>query len=111
MPRLLCTDPGAATPLAAAEVCDSGKPCWCALQCERALADISFGAQGVAQLQFPASAICPAAQGLQVLPARRNSKAGGEDGGNKQRVLKQVRQHRYDMVEHFVSSRRCCLIS
>lgn len=96
MPRLLCTGPGAATLLAAASVLkyDAGKLCWCALQCERALADTGFGAQRVAQLQFPASAICPAAQGLQVLPARRNPKAGGEEGGNKQRVLKQARQHR-----------------
>lgn len=53
--------PWSATPAAAPVLkYNAGKPCWCALQHERAPANTTFGAGDVAQMQFPASGLASA---------------------------------------------------
>lgn len=82
--------PWSATPAAASVLkYKVGTPHWCALQCERALADIAFG--DVAPMLFPASMTCPAMglwckSGLTSAPGHGWPRDWGKEGGNEQKV-------------------------
>lgn len=55
---------------------NAGKPLWCALQRERALADTAFGAGDVYQMRFPVS-------GLASAPGHEAAQRLGGGGGRK----------------------------
>lgn len=74
--------PWSAAPAAASTLKQNvGKPQWCALQHEKALANITFGAGDVAQMQFPAS-------GLASVPGDRAAQRLGGGGRKEAEVFK-----------------------